>query len=180
MATCQYNCVDLPDHEQIDCGQYPKGGMLSLGVLECDHNITDFTDPAETNQAIADGELTLIKNIKGTFPEASEVDGENPLACGSETILDGFDFVVTFKDFNVRSENDTFYAALNQRTTFLIWFECETGKLRVVQLTVNWKAKPALVPESNKEKQHYLVTAMWSGNVDDFPVLHNAPADIYD
>lgn len=180
MATCQYNCVDLPDHELIDCGAYPKGGILTIGVLECDHNITDFTSAADTNQAITDGELVLIKNIKGTFNEPSEVTGENPIACGSETILDGFDFVLAAKDFNVRSENDTFYAALNQRSTYLIWYECETGMIRVVERAVTWMAKPALVPESNKEKQNYILQAMWSGNVDDFPVLYTAPSGVYD
>jgi hypothetical protein len=180
MPTCQYNCVELPEHELINCNEWLKGGIPTIGVLECDHNIAAFTSAADTNQAITDEELTLITNIKATYNEPAEITGENPIACGSENILDGFDHILSWKDFNVRSENNTHYAALNQRRTYLLWYECETGLLKVVEREVTWMVKPALVPESNKEKQHYIGQAMWSGNVDDFYVIYTAPAGVYD
>lgn len=171
MPTCQYNCVDLPDHELIDCGQYLKGGIETFGVLECDHSIADFTSASEINSAIASGELTLVKGIKGVFPDPSPVEGENPLACGATNILDGFDLELQIKDFNVRAENDTFYEKLNQRSSFLLWYECESEKLKVVERIVTWAMRPANVPESNKEKQLYLGTVKWSANVDEFPTM---------
>lgn len=180
MPTCDYNCVALPDHEQVDCGQFPKGGIFTVGVLECDHEISDFTSITETNNAIADGKLTLIKSVKASYPEATPVEGENPTACGAETILDGFDHILDLRDFNVRGENDTFYEALNQRSTFLIWYNCQEQRLRVVEQQVVWAVKPATVPESNKEKQLYVGQIKWSSGVDEFPVLSNAPTGIYD
>lgn len=174
-----YNCSALGTHDFIDCQAFPKGGILSFGVLDPDHQITDFTDQADNNQAIADGELVVVQNVKGVFEPATPIEGENPVACGNETILDGLDNVLTIKDFNVRESNNTFYEGLNGRQTYLTWFECENDIVVVVERLVTWIVIPAQVPESNKEKQFYQVQAKWSTPPEVFPTRFTAPADIY-
>lgn len=178
MSACNYNCSELEDHELVLCGAYPKGGIDVVGYLECDHEITDFSDETSISNAIADGKLKLIKGVKATYNPAEPIQGEGALGCGPEQQLDGFNHTLTIKDFNVKAENDTFYQSLNKRTSFVLWRECQNGKIRVVQKKVYWTAIPANSPESNKEKQMYTITAAWSSGVDEFPVLYDDPGNL--
>jgi hypothetical protein len=170
---------DLDDHEKNDC-YYPKGGIGGAGVLKSDHGILDFANATQSQAAIDDGNLKVIKNIKAELPEPSPVEGENPLACGAETIVDGFDYTVEATDFNVNNVNDEFYRKLNlSQFAGLILYLCEEEQLRVVETGVNFNSR-LVIPRSNKEKQNYLVTAKWSQSVaDEFPVLHEAPEGIF-
>ncbi len=180
---CSYNCVELPDHEAVQCNLFPKGGVLALGVLECDHEITDFSNEAQLQNAIDDGKLKIIKNIKGIFPPGEPQEGESPTACGSVTILDGFNYSFTFKDFNVSSGNDDFYEKVNARSKELIWFECKAVdgvfKGRPVTETLSWTVSAANVPELNTEKQFYTGQVAWTAGIDEFPTLFDAPEAIF-
>lgn len=180
MASCNYNCTELPEHEKSQCGAYRKGGISAIGVLECDHSITDFSNASQTYAAITGGKLTLIKGVKAEFPNASPIEGENPIACGAATIFDGIEYTLNIKDFNVTGSNDSFYEALNKRTSYLILYYCQEEEVRVVEKQVSWTALPAMSPESNREKQMYTITAKWTSNVDEFPVLYTAPSGIYE
>ena len=177
MATCDYNCTELPEHEQVSCGTYRKGGISIIGILECDHAIADFTDPTDVQDAIDTGKLTLIKNIKGEIPEASPVEGENPVGCGAETVLDGFDRTAIWTDFNVTPDNVDFYNSLNKRTTKLIVHHCDSDTITVVESKVSFVAH-RVVPRTNKEKERFMVTAKWSAM--DEAAIYNAPAGIFE
>lgn len=170
---------ELDDHEANNC-QYPKGGISALGVLKTGHGITDFANATQVNAAIADGKLKIISNIKAELPEPSPVEGENPVACGAETIVDGFDYTVEAKDFNVNSSNDEFHRQLNQsQFAGLILYMCEEEEVRVIERGVNFVSR-LVIPLSNKEKQYYAVTAKWSQSVQtDFPVLYTAPEGVF-
>lgn len=180
MATCDYNCTELPEHEKVVCGAYKKGGISAIGVLECDHTITDFTSASQAHANILAGKLTVIKGIKAEFPPASPIEGENPNACGASVIFDGIDYVLNFKDFNISTSNDSFYEALNKRSSYLVLYYCQEEEIRVVEKKVTWTVLPPTSPESNKEKQLYTGKVMWSSNVDEFPVLYSAPDAIYE
>lgn len=176
---CSYNCGDLPTHQKIQCDAWKKGGISAIGVLECDHSITDFSDLGQLQAAVAADKLHWIEAIKAIYPDAAPVEGENPLACGSETTLDGFNNTITFKDFNVLDENDTFFENLNGRSTMLIWFECKNDIIRVVSEAVSWNVKPAEVPEAHTEKQKYNGTVTWFAEKNSFPVAWAAPAGLF-
>lgn len=174
------DCADVPDHIELGCNEFSKGGISAVAVMKCDHSITDFTSPAQWNAAIAAGEVKIIKQIKATVPEASPVNGENPVPCGSETILDLLEQTITWKDFNVDALNDDFYQQLNLAKRSIAWYNCETEKIRVVDTcNVTFAALPAISPESNREKQYYPVTGSWTSAPDEFPVLYNAPAGVF-
>jgi hypothetical protein len=180
MASCDYNCTELPEHEKVQCGAYKKGGILAVGVLECDHSIANFSNASQTYAAITSGKLTLIQGVKAEYPDPSPIEGESPIACGATTVLDGFDHVLNIQDYNVTSANDSFFEALNKRTTYIVWYYCQEEEIRVVEKKVTWVCLPASSPLSNKEKQKYTVTAKWSSGVDEFPVLYTAPSGIYE
>jgi len=171
-----YNCATLQSHELIECGAWRKGGISAIGILEIDHTITSFTSAAQATAAIVAGDLKIIKNIKGQIPEPSAVENPNPVGCGSETILDSFDRTVTWEDSNVTDDNIDFYNSLNKRTTYLIVYHCEEAEITVIQSEVTFVAR-RMVPESNKERQKFMVTAKWTA-FDESP-LFNAPTGIY-
>jgi hypothetical protein len=179
MADCDYNCVDLPYHEKVQCGNYKKGSIDAIGILNCGHEITDFSLAAQYTSAITAGDLRIIKGIKGELPDPSPVEGENTV--GSEAnILDGFDNVLNWLDFNVNSANDDFYEKLNQRSAYVILFNKEENEVRVIERKTRFTALPANNPQSPTEKQRYSVVAKWKSNVDQFPVAYTAPADIFE
>lgn len=181
MGACNYNCPDLPPHEQIDCGDYQKGGVSAIGILECDHLITDFTSASQTNDAITSGKLTIIQGIKGQIPEPAPIEVESRVGCGPDTDLDGFNRTATWKDFNVVDTNVTFYNELNKRKSFLIVYNCnddedDDGKITVIEASTSFVAHKML-PELNGESQMWNVVAKWT-KFDESPTF-DAPADIY-
>lgn len=174
------DCANVPDHIELGCNEFRKGGISALAILKCDHSITDFTSASQWQDAIDAGEVKIIKQIKATIGEASPVNGENPVPCGSETILDLLDQTITWKDFNVHSLNDDFYQQLNLAKRSVAWFYCEEDEIRVVDTcNVTFAALPPSSPESNREKQFYNVTGAWTSSPDEFPVLYTAPTGIF-
>lgn len=176
--TCTFE--DLSDHEKNNC-YYPKGGISAVGILKTGHGITDFSNATQVQDAITAGNLKLIQNIKAELPEPSPIEGENPLACGAETIVDGFDYTFEVTDFNVNAVNDEFYRLLNlSQFSGIVFYMCEDDMVRVVENSVSFNAR-LVIPRSNKEKQNYLVTAKWSQSVQEaFPVLYEAPTGIFE
>ena len=190
MAICTFEELGL--HEVNNC-IYPKGGISAIAVLKTGHGITDWTDDVEWDAAITAGTVRIIANTKSDLPAASAIEGENPLACGSETIVDSFDYTINLKDFNVstidkslpvpvaNNANDAFWNDAN-RSQFvgIVLFMCEQSEIRVVLEKVSFNAS-LIIPMTNKEKQYYQVVAKWNQSVNnDMPVLYDAPAGIFE
>lgn len=175
------NCIpeDLSEYESNDC-YYPKGGISKFGVLKTGHNIADFSNATQVQAAITAGTLRIMGPLRGDIPEPSPIEGENVTACGSETILDGFDNTANIIDFNVNQANDAFYNKLNaSQFPGVIFFLCQQDAIRVVEKTVSFVARYVSDP-SNKVKDRYLITAKWSTGPDDsIPLLYDAPAGIF-
>lgn len=174
-------CVpeDLTDHEVQLC-TYRKGGISAIGILLPGYTTVDFSDAVEVQADITADLIKIVKTIKADLPAPTAVEGENVVACGSDTIVDGYDYVLNIKDFNVTGLNDTFYKILNNtKTAGIILYFCEEDEIRVVTTGVTFNAALVL-PASNKEKQYYQITAKWSASVgDEFPTLLDAPAGIF-
>ena len=173
-----YCFAELGEHEQNVCGTI-NGGSNAVAVLDADHAITDFADDTQWLAAIAAGKARIIKGVKANFPNPSPVTQPNPEGCGPATITTGFDFTLPWLDANVSVNNDEFYAALNKKGSELVFFECSTGDIRVVDQSVRYQAFPATLPEANTEYQVYNVTANWSTRDDWYPVRYTAPTGIF-
>lgn len=178
---CNYNCAALPDYQQkADCNPFRKGAVSAIAVIECDHTITDWTDESQWNANISSGKVKIVKGdgIMATVPYGSPVESDNPSACGSDTILDGVDMELTLMDANISGTNDTFYEALNSRTSYLAWYYCDEEEIRVVERKVNWHA---LAPNADgkKELQKYQVVGKWFQQPNEFPGFYPAPANIF-
>jgi hypothetical protein len=175
---CEYE--ELDPHEQNDC-YYPKGGISAVGVLKSGHGITDFANAAQCQTAIDAGNLIILKKIKAEYPEPSAIEGENPLACGNETITDGYDNVLEIIDFNVNATNDARIPQYNSsQFSGLIFYMCEEEQIRVVESGIDFTARGPIIPLTNKEKQKYLISAKWYNDVSEqSTVLHEAPEGIF-
>lgn len=149
-----------------------------MAVLDANHGITDFTNAGQWTTAINAGLVRIINRVKFNMPEASEVQADNPVACGAEQILDGFDYELQWIDANVNVFNDDFYKKLNVATKYFAWYNCDTDKIRVIEKNVTFSAR-LMFPASNKEFQSYMVTGRFSAPADYFPILHDAPTGIF-
>jgi hypothetical protein len=185
MAYLEYGCSALPDHELVDCGNYKRGGISAIGILEEDAFGTggtfvtpaDYGNGAKYAAAIAAGDLKIIKNIRGTVPDASPVDVDNPVGCGPQSLLAGFDFTATWMDANTTDGSIDFYRALNKRVTGLILYLCGSGEVMVILQPVNYVCLPVNVPASNKELQMFNCTARASLGPDQLPQKYTAPSN---
>lgn len=173
-----YCFAELGEHLVNECG-FINGGSNALAILEVDHAITDFTDATQWQAAIAAEKARIIKDIKGNFPSPSPVTQPNPVGCGPANVTTGYDYTFVWLDSNVNTNNDEFYAALNKKGSYLVWFECENDEIRVVDRDIQYQAFPASLPEANTEYQVYNVTASFSAKPDWWPVRYAAPAGIF-
>ncbi len=185
MAYLEYGCSALPDHELVNCGNYNRGGISAIGILEEDAfgtggtfvNPADWENGAKYLSAIAAGDLKIIKNVRGTVPDASPVDVDNPVGCGPQSLLAGFDFTATWMDANTTDGSIDFYNALNKRVTGLILYLCGSGEVMVITNPVNYVCLPVNVPASNKELQMFNCTARASLGPDQLPQKYPAPSN---
>ena len=176
------DCGVLPDHVEQECNDYRKGGISAIAIISPTAVIPDFTSATDWQDAINAGQVSIIGNVKATYPKANASMGENALACGSEKILDGFDYTLTWKDFNVNPGNDAFYASLNQQFAYVAIYYCNESEIRVFtppQL-INFACSEANGPESNRDKQMYECSAMWFAAVGFYSQLFTAPVGIFE
>ena len=185
MAYLEYGCSALPNHELVLCGAYNRGGISAIGILEEDAfgtgatfaTAADWSNGAKYATAIAANDLKIIKNIRGTVPDASPVDVDNPVGCGPQSLLAGFDFTATWMDANTTDGAIDFYNALNKRVTGLILYLCGSNEVMVITLPVNYVCLPVNVPASNKELQMFNCTARASLGPDQLPQKYPAPSN---
>jgi len=162
------DCATLPDHIENACNDYQKGGFPSAAIVNQDHTITDWSDAAQWATNINSGAIKIIDRIKASIPENSEIKSDNPVACGAQQILDGFDWSCEWMDGNRNTFNDDFYRNLNKKESFLVLWNKDQAKFIVVDRPVSFIAKP-VYPGSNRENQYYSVKAEWSSSDDWFP-----------
>lgn len=173
------SCAELSDHLEQNCNNFKHGGFSSAAILKLGHSITDYTNTAQWNNAIATGFAKIINQIKAQMPEASEVTVDNPVACGAEQILDGFNNSATWVDANVNQGNNDFYNTLNISKGNLVLFSCTENEVTVIEETVTFMAKKIL-PPNRTEYQSYSVTANWTTTPETgIPPTFTAPANIF-
>lgn len=180
MAACNYGCEEMPEHLLNQCNKWLYGGSDSVAFLECDHSIIDFSDVTEWDTAITANKVHFAKQVKADYPDASPVEGENPVGGDTENVLDGLDHILNIFDFNVQNANDTFYETANTRKFHIVWREKSNGKIRVVEIPSNVVGLPANLAQQKSEKSRYNVQVKWRSNPDVFPTYYDTPGTLFD
>lgn len=179
--SCNYGCSTLPPHQQVVCGDYQLGGMSAMFFLECDHTITDYTSQIQWNENIANGKAFIVMGVKADIPTPAANMQDNPIACGAEQTVQGYDNTLHCVDKNVLAANDDHYAKLNGRKMYVGGFLCEEDKILVSNTKATFNATPRTVPANNREMQFYDITCMFYSKVKEIPFAeYDAPAGIFD
>lgn len=180
MGYIEYGCSPLPNHQLVNCGNYGFGGIPSIGVLL---DSSDFVTPADWSSASAytnaynSGRMVVINNIRGTVPDATPSEIDNPVGCFSNTIVGGFDWTITWIDANTTDSNIDFYRALNKRVANLIIYIPKSNEVMVVESATNFVCNPIVVPASNRELQQFNCMARTSFGPSDLPQKYPAPSN---
>ncbi len=180
MSGLNYCFTALPDHNRVQCGAFKRGGIDAIAIIDSDANITNYSSASQWQAAIDAENVKIIKGVKAEIPVGSAVTGENPIGCGAENVIDGFDYVLNINDFNVLADNDAFWATVNGNQYYIAVRLCNEEELLIVELPVTIQASQASVPMSNKEKQKYEVVFSWSADKDWYYERVTQPAGIFD
>ena len=165
-----YNCLDLPDHQQVNCPG-STGGIDSYAVLlpGWEEEINDLESEVDWNSAIDAGVVKVVKagHVKGELGEASPVEAENHQPCGAENIVIGHDYEANIRDFGVNQENSEFYNALKRSKADGIAIGTCDGELYIVKQRPQFHAAGTPnIPESNREWKHYVIPVHWYEPID--------------
>lgn len=170
MAFCSINCDLLPPHETVVCGDYKLGGISAAAIVLCDADLpatpADWSTDDWYDDTVAADKLFRIAGIKGTVTSPAAVEVPNPIACGPENILVGFNWTCTWQDANATGYSSTgpsdgntqFYCDLNTQTTYLILYLCGSDEVMVITNPTNYRAA-LMVPDNDRALQMFEVTA---------------------
>lgn len=170
MAFCSIGCSQLPPHEIVDCGAYKLGGISAAAIVFCDADLpatdADWSTDDWYEDTVAADQLFRIAGIKGTVASPAAVEVPNPIACGPENILVGFNWTCTWQDANATGYSSTgpsngntqFYCDLNTQTTYLILYLCGSDEVMVITNPTNYRAA-LMVPDNDRALQMFEVTA---------------------
>lgn len=172
MAFCSIECSQLPPHEIVDCGAYKLGGISAAAIVFCDAELPatpgDWSTDTWYDNTVAAEQLFRIAGIKGTVASPAAVEVPNPIACGPENILVGFNWTCTWQDANATgyqsvgsgssNGNTKFYCDLNTQTTYLILYLCGSDEVMVITNPTNYRAA-LMVPDNDRALQMFEVTA---------------------
>jgi len=195
MAFCSIDCSALPSHEIVDCGAYKLGGISAAAIVFCDAELPGPGDEAEWSldatytalaEALPSPLLFRIAGIKGTVASPAPVEVPNPIACGPENILVGFNWSCTWQDANATGYSSTgpsdgntqFYCDLNTQTTYLILYLCGSDEVMVITNPTNYRAA-LMVPDNDRALQMFEVTASAYIPVGDCIQKYPAPPNFF-
>lgn len=180
MATdFDYCPQNLFEHELIQCSNWLHGGIDGIIIFKTDAYIADYTVLANWTALINSGDATRIKNVKGELPSPSVTESENPIGCGTDNVVDGADYDLSIKDYNVNAENDESYASVNGGTFYIAVHLCNEDQLLIIESNVTAVTPQANVPTSKKEKQFYDTHYKWSADKDFSYIRIDSPAGLF-
>ena len=173
------DCAVLPSHIENACAEYKRGGFPSYAVV--DANATVVGDWANSTKWLADiaaGKIKVANQVKANLPDPTPQKADNPVACGAQQILDGFDWKAEWIDAQVSTYNDSFYTTLNKKRAYLVFWNHDESEIIVIDKTVTFTAMK-MAPASNREFQSYKVEAEFSSAKDWFWYSVAEPAGVF-
>lgn len=174
------DCATLPTHIAERCDDPVMGGIPSYAVVDKDATVVgDWDNSTKWLADIASGKVKVVNRVKFTLPFPSPQQTDNLVANGAQQTLDGFDWTVEGVDGNVSTFNDDFYQTLNKKNAYLVLWVEDEDQISVVDKPVTFAAMPT-IPNSNREKQHYQITAQFSSKKDWFPTRKTAPTGVFE
>ncbi len=170
----------IPLYAENYCEINKNAAIGAMAVIKRKQTtITDYTDTAQWEAAIANGDARIVNGIKVDIPDGSPRPVDNPRTCGSPTIQVGVDYTATITDANVNAENDEFWKGVNGKTFDVAFFYCDEDEIRLITKGNISARLPQSVGNAD-ELQYYNVTISFRKSNSDFGELLDAPAGIFE
>lgn len=162
MPNCvDYNCSELSDHEQNSCNELVLGGSDAVGLLACDHSITDFENETQLQDAIDDGKLHILKGVKVGLPAGSPIT-VGPYTAGEVSTTVNYERTATLIDPNYNETNIAFYDTAFNNKKFggaLIRLR-DSAKLIYINAAITIDGSP-IVPDDTNDAIRFEGTMKW-------------------
>lgn len=173
------DCSPIPDHIEEQCNAGKMGGFPSFAVVDVDSTVVgDWANSTKWLAQIALGKIRVANRVKFNIPDPSPVKSDNLVACGSQQILDAFDWTLEGVDGNVSTYNDDFYTALNNNEKYVVMWNADEAEIVVINKKTSFTATK-IFPASNRERQHYKITGEWASDKDWFPTSYTEPTGVF-
>ena len=162
MPNCvDYNCSELSDHEQNSCNELVQGGSDAIGLLTCDHQLTDPENSVDVQAEITAGRLFIAKGVKVGLPSASPIS-VGPYTAGEVGTIVNYDRTATLIDPNYNQTNITFYdtAVNNKKFGGMLIRLKESGKVVWIDASINMEGSP-IIPDDTNDAIRFECTLKW-------------------
>lgn len=163
----------VPDHLCNPCEETEHGRVRSIAFVKKSFAFTDITNAVEWQNGIASKDIIIIPEVLGSFDGGSPVEGAG--YGDQQTKLNGYNFVLNYKDPNYKLNAD-FYNALKYSREFLVAYRTET------QTHISTNA--ASVVPKNPVAEDLTSEVVWDVEVKfsqgDLPEPFDTPAGIFD
>lgn len=162
MPNCvDYNCSELTDHEQNSCNTLILGGSDALGLLTCDHQLTDPTNATQILAEITAGRLFIAKGVKVGLPAASPIS-VGPYTAGEVSTTVNYDRTLSLIDPNYNQSNITFYdiAVNNKKFGGALVRLKDSAKVIWIDSAMTMEGSP-IVPDDTNDAIRFECTMKW-------------------
>lgn len=172
-------CAPIPDHIEDNCNAGKMGGFPSFAIVDVDSTVVgDWANSTQWLAEIALGKIRVANRVKFNIPDPAPVKSDNLVACGSQQILDAFDWTLEGVDGNVSTYNDDFYTALNNNEKYVVMWNADETEIVVINKKTSFTVTK-IFPASNRERQHYKITGEWASDKDWFPTSYTEPTGVF-
>lgn len=175
-----YVCAeDLPPYGINNCSDYKASGISAYAVVKRGQTtITDWSNPAEWETAIANGDAVIAKGVGIDLADGAPINVDNRAHCGPAQLQVKVDYTATVQDQNVSEENDTFYSTINGKIYDIVLYYCDQEEIRVMP-NASVSARIPTSTGNGGDLQFYNATFAWRYANDNFGTYATAPAGIF-
>jgi hypothetical protein len=162
----------VPDHYCNTCESTEHGRVRSVAFVKRDFEFVDITNPNEWTVGIENKDIIIIPEVLGSFDGGTAVESSG--YGDQQSKLNGFDFILTYKDPNYK-DNADFYNALKYSRNYKVAYRTEN----LVHLSDN---TVSVVPH-NPVEEDLTTEVVWNVEVKfsqgDLPVPYTTPEGIF-
>lgn len=178
MADCvDYDCTELDNHLQNDCGEIFLGGVPEAIILLCGNTVTDPSNATQINTNIASGKAKLITGVKIGIPKASAINIPSPVGGQPDKIVN-YNRTATLIDANDNSTTEDFYNVLLAGKTIagLITREPDADKVRYYNAIMSFTGS-RVIPDNDGDYVRWEVDIAWKSKTD--AITYSTPTGIF-
>jgi hypothetical protein len=169
-----YCDTPFPEFAEDICAN-EEGRIIGVAFMRSDHTVTDPTSLTQWQNAIAAGEVVVIKNVRGAKPKSTpvQIDGYGR----QKTKNVGREFTATYSHPDVIG-NEGFYNVANYDGSHSFWYYTQGNKIWSTGDAIANIDADTVVEEGLDTAIAWDVAISWADQ--DIPEAYDAPAGIFE